>query len=236
MTEEQFYHLGIGGENHGPYSLAEIKELLEKGQVQPEDFIWIDEQWMPLQLFPELCESPAVSPEMTEPVGKKMAEQVEPIVVAETTHPEKTIQVSEPEPAPATAAVTSMPAGPLAISHCENHSDQEALFMCITCHKDFCKKCMLKWRGKYVCHDCYATSSLGSAVKELKVYYAIPAIIMALICGYYFKMYAILTVGSGLCLGLLGFTLIHKRLLVRLAIMVLLALSGGAAYYFQVGL
>lgn len=185
MESEPVYYLGVNGETIGPWSLEEIRRRRVRGEFPPDAFLWDGATWFPLAEFAPPLEFQAATRPLADsapagsPGGFEMAESIP----------------ATPE-VPAAVASGGLPAA------CPRHPRREAIFLCAGCHQDFCHECVAKRRNRYYCEACLAAQPSPLAVKILPWAAVGPAFIAAAVFGLLAKLYLVITVGSGIAVGL----------------------------------
>ncbi len=59
-------YYGIDGERHGPVDLATLRELLTRGEVSPEDYLWDEDRddWIVLRRYPILFDASVIETDL----------------------------------------------------------------------------------------------------------------------------------------------------------------------------
>ena len=65
--EEPIWHVVLNGEQQGPYSVPQVREMLAGGHIDAETYVWRDgfDGWLPMQEVAELAGVVVLSPEET---------------------------------------------------------------------------------------------------------------------------------------------------------------------------
>jgi hypothetical protein len=64
MTTARQIHISRDGQTFGPYSVEQVRQYLQTGEVQPTDWAWFEgaENWMPVTDLPDLAGGPVSPP------------------------------------------------------------------------------------------------------------------------------------------------------------------------------
>jgi predicted Zn finger-like uncharacterized protein len=117
--DEPIWHVVLNGEQQGPYSVSQVRELLAGGHIDAETYVWRDgfDGWLPMQEVGELAVVFSAPPQESEPpfMGNDLFASIAPPAAVEAPAPVAAPAASElyaaPEPSRSSARpVTGEPA------------------------------------------------------------------------------------------------------------------------------
>ena len=123
VGDEPLWHVVLNGEQQGPYSIPQVREMLAAGHIDPETYVWRDgfDGWLPMQEVVELAvvfSAPAAEPEAPF-MGNDLFASIAPPAMAEAPAPMVAAPApvsdfySSPEPSRASASTGTSSSRPL---------------------------------------------------------------------------------------------------------------------------